>query len=83
LDNHHSEENDDHRGRTALRRSRCLDFALAADLIESDRINVFERWESAAHLASFRGAGPTSEQRSVIRSADVSEYEIDAPDERA
>jgi quinol monooxygenase YgiN len=26
----------------------CLDFALSADLLEPDRINVFERWESAS-----------------------------------
>ena len=26
----------------------CLDFTIAADLVDPDRINVFERWESQA-----------------------------------
>jgi hypothetical protein len=38
----------------------CLDFALTADLLTAGRINVFERWESAAAVQSFRGDGPQS-----------------------
>ncbi|MFE4664011.1 putative quinol monooxygenase [Streptomyces sp. NPDC056716] len=54
----------------------CLDFALSADLIELDRINVYERWETDEDLARFRGAGPEPEQTAQIRDAEVSKYRI-------
>jgi quinol monooxygenase YgiN len=44
----------------------CLDFALTADLVTAGRINVFERWESAAAVRSFRGDGPSDEQQAEI-----------------
>ncbi len=56
----------------------CLDFALTADLITAGRINVFERWESAQAVQSFRGAGPSQEQQAEMISASVSEYEVSA-----
>ena len=42
--------------RQALARAApgCLDFAQSADQLEPDRINIFERWESDAHLEAFR-----------------------------
>ncbi|MFJ4467673.1 putative quinol monooxygenase [Streptomyces sp. NPDC089424] len=60
----------------------CLDFALSADLIEPDRINVYERWESDEALARFRGAGMEAEHAAQIRDAEVSRYgisDIEAP----
>ncbi|WP_233521353.1 putative quinol monooxygenase [Streptomyces triticagri] len=54
----------------------CLDFALSADLLDPDRINVYERWESDETLARFRGAGPTGDQAAKIRDAEVSKYRI-------
>jgi quinol monooxygenase YgiN len=54
----------------------CLDFALTADLVTAGRINVFERWESAAAVQSFRGDGPSQEQQAEIISASVAEYEV-------
>jgi quinol monooxygenase YgiN len=56
----------------------CLDFALTADLVTAGRINVFERWESAAAVRSFRGDGPSEEQRAEMVSASVAEYEVSA-----
>ena len=50
----------------------CLDFALTADLVTAGRINVFERWESAAAVRSFRGDGPSKEQQAEMVSASVS-----------
>jgi len=47
----------------------CLDFAITADTVEPDRINVYERWESDAHLERFRGAGPDAGQTVQIRDA--------------
>ena len=54
----------------------CLDFALAADLVEAGRINVYERWESDAELEAFRGSGPDSDQQTLILDADVQRYRI-------
>jgi quinol monooxygenase YgiN len=56
----------------------CLDFALSADAIERDRINVYERWETDEALARFRGAGPEPEQAARIREAEVHKYRISA-----
>jgi quinol monooxygenase YgiN len=54
----------------------CLDFAIAADLIDPARINFFERWESQAAVEAFRGSGPSDDQAAAIRSASVAEYQI-------
>jgi quinol monooxygenase YgiN len=53
----------------------CLEFHLSADLIEADRINIFEQWESAESVEAFRGLGP-SDQQSVITGANVMQHEI-------
>jgi quinol monooxygenase YgiN len=54
----------------------CLDYALSADLLDPARINVFERWDSAASLERFRGSGPDDSQLAVLREVHVEEYEI-------
>ena len=56
----------------------CLDFALTADLVTAGRINVFERWESAEAVQSFRADGPSQDQRAQLISASVAEYEVSA-----
>jgi quinol monooxygenase YgiN len=60
----------------ARRAAGCLDFTIAADPVEADRVNVFERWESRAAVEAFRGSGPSDEQRTAIRSASVAEYDV-------
>jgi quinol monooxygenase YgiN len=64
-----------------LRRARtergCLDYVVAADPVEPDRVNIFERWESQqhldAHLADMaRAALPMPD----VRSVEVMKYEI-------
>lgn len=57
----------------------CLDFQLAADPLEADRINVYEAWKSVEALEAFRGSGPSSSQAAQIRSAQVSQYEVVSP----
>ncbi|MGP4112889.1 putative quinol monooxygenase [Streptomyces sp. 4N509B] len=52
----------------------CLDFALSPDPVDPGRINVYERWESEADLARFRGAGPEPAQAARIRDAEVARY---------
>jgi quinol monooxygenase YgiN len=68
--------------RTVLEQARaapgCLDFALSADPLEPDRINVYELWESDEDLERFRGSGPSDEQSAQIRDASVARYRISA-----
>ncbi|CAB4917284.1 unannotated protein [freshwater metagenome] len=54
----------------------CHDFVVAADPLDPDRVNVYERWETAAELERFRGAGPSSDALSAVVSGDVARYEI-------
>lgn len=54
----------------------CLDFVVAADPVDADRVNVFERWTSQADLEAFRGAGPTADLTADIVAAEVAEWEV-------
>jgi quinol monooxygenase YgiN len=54
----------------------CLDFAITADLIDQGRINIFERWETQAAVAAFRGSGPSDDQAAAIHEASVAEYTV-------
>ncbi|HEY4396695.1 MAG TPA: antibiotic biosynthesis monooxygenase family protein [Acidimicrobiia bacterium] len=60
----------------ARRAPGCLDFVVAADPIEPDRVNVYERWESEDQLEAFRGDGPGNELTSDIVKADVSRHHV-------
>ncbi len=39
---------------------RCIEYALGADLLEPDRINVLEMWTTRSALDDFRGDGPST-----------------------
>jgi quinol monooxygenase YgiN len=54
----------------------CLDFAITADLLDPGRVNLFERWESQEAVKTFRGRGPTNQQRGAMLSGSVAEYDI-------
>jgi quinol monooxygenase YgiN len=54
----------------------CIDFHLAADPIEPDRINVYEHWETVEAVEAFRGSGPSSDQTAAIHDARMFQYEI-------
>jgi quinol monooxygenase YgiN len=41
----------------ARRAPGCLDFVQAADPLDPERINIYERWESDADLDRFRASG--------------------------
>lgn len=60
----------------ARRSHGCLDFVVAADPIEPDRVNVYEEWESEEALVAFRGAGPDQDMSSSIERADVSRHVV-------
>ena len=54
----------------------CRDFAISADLLDSGRINVFERWDSQEAVDAFRGSGPGDDQSASLVSASVSEFDV-------
>ncbi|WP_436776963.1 putative quinol monooxygenase [Yinghuangia sp. YIM S09857] len=54
----------------------CLDFSLSPDPTAPERIIIFERWETPSAAESFRDTGPTPTQRTKIRAASVTEYEV-------
>lgn len=60
----------------ARRSPGCCDYVVAADLIEADRVNVYERWESEEALHAFRGEGPGEDLSARIVRAEVSEYTV-------
>ena len=60
----------------ARRAPGCLDFSVSADLVDTGRIVIFERWESQAAVEAFRGSGPSDEQSAAILAASVAEYDV-------
>lgn len=60
----------------ARRAPGCLDFSISADPSDPGRIAIFERWESQAAVAAFRGSGPSDEQGAAILAASVAECDI-------
>lgn len=60
----------------ARRAPGCQDFSLTADLLDPDRIDVYERWDSQEAVAAFRGSGPSDEQGAALVSASVAEYDV-------
>lgn len=65
-------------GAVAAARTRpgCVDFAVSADPIDDERVNVHEVWASRDALDAFRGAGPSAPLDDLIVAAAVSEYEV-------
>lgn len=49
----------------------CCDFYLAADPIESDRINVYERWATVEAVENFHGSGSDDQLGSMIVAGEV------------
>ena len=59
----------------------CLDFVQAADPLDPERINIFERWGSDEDLQRFRTAGdPDAPEPDLpdVLSAEVRKYRIAA-----
>jgi quinol monooxygenase YgiN len=54
----------------------CLDFVQAADPIDGERINVFERWESDEDLERFRTSGGPELDTPPLLDAAVHKYRI-------
>ena len=58
----------------------CLDFAVSADLVDGERVNVYERWSDRDALHAFRGDGPGDDLGRMILGADVREFGVHPPD---
>lgn len=56
----------------------CLDFTVSADLIEPDRVNVYEAWESEDALLRFREEGPSTAMLSLIVGAEVARHRVES-----
>ncbi len=54
----------------------CMDFSLSPDLLDHERINVFEQWETVDAVERFRGSGPSDDQQTLIIEAHVFQHEI-------
>ena len=54
----------------------CLDFIIAADPIEDDRVNNFELWESKEKLDAFRRKAKPPKPTTEILKEDVKKYVI-------
>ena len=54
----------------------CRDFAVSADAVEPDRVNVFELWDSRELLDAFRGTGPDDGMRARILNAHIADYDV-------
>lgn len=54
----------------------CHDFIVAADPIEDDRINVYERWASVKDMMAFRGDGLGDDLSALIVRAEVQLHSI-------
>lgn len=60
----------------ARRAGGCLDFVVAADPLDGERVNVFERWTDRASLHAFRASGPADDLATRIRAFSVQEFEV-------
>lgn len=61
----------------------CIDFAVSADSVEPDRVNISERWIDRHALDAFRGSGPEGEVGNLIRDFAVAEHEVTSGDSGA
>lgn len=62
--------------RLARQAPGCLDFAVSADPVDPERVNVYERWSDRARLEAFRGSGPDDGLGARIRAVHVEELEV-------
>jgi quinol monooxygenase YgiN len=62
--------------RQARGESGCLDFTVSADVVDPERVNVYERWVNKSALMAFRGEGPSDSLNALIISAEVQEFEV-------
>ena len=54
----------------------CLEFIVAADPLEPDRVNIHEEWVSEHALEAFRGEGPDDDIAQYIERAEVTQHTV-------
>jgi quinol monooxygenase YgiN len=54
----------------------CQDFSISPDLLDNQRINVFEQWESVEAVERFRGSGTPDDQQAMILDAHVVQHTV-------
>jgi quinol monooxygenase YgiN len=54
----------------------CLDFSLSADLVDPDRITIYERWSSNDALERFRAEPGPDAPTAWMMDAEVARYRI-------
>ncbi|HEU4779362.1 MAG TPA: antibiotic biosynthesis monooxygenase family protein [Steroidobacteraceae bacterium] len=54
----------------------CLDFAITADPVNSDRINMFEFWQSEKHLNSWRTVSKGPKKTAPMLKMEVQKHVI-------
>ena len=57
----------------------CIDFAVSPDLIDLDRVDIFEQWTNDDALRAFREDGPGEDISGLVLQFDIKEYEVGAP----
>lgn len=62
--------------KAARRTKGCKAFVVGPDVVEPDRVNIYEEWDSKEDLSNFRGSGPSADISNLIKDANVSEYYI-------
>lgn len=65
--------------RAARQAKGCRDYAVSPDLLDADRVNIFESWDDAAALAAFRGDGPGGDLSALIARYEIDQLEVDLP----
>jgi quinol monooxygenase YgiN len=67
--------------RLARQAPGCLDFAVSADPVDPNRVNVFERWAGPEDLAAFRATSGDPDVEPVdfsrIRRFEIEQYSVD------
>ncbi len=54
----------------------CRDFVVAPDPVDTNRVNIYEEWESDVALNEFRGSGPDDTLNRLIERAEVAQREV-------
>lgn len=62
--------------RMARAASGCVHYAVTADSLDPERVDVAELWSTREALDAFRGDGVDDETGSLIRAFHVQEYDV-------
>lgn len=57
----------------------CHDYAISADPVDHNRVNIYECWQDHDALQAFRGEGPSDDLAELITSADIHEFAMASP----